>query len=64
MKFSSRTRRVAGSVTLVLGLSALSVGASVATAGAVGAGKLTIYPGMSSPFGVAAGPDGALWFTN
>ncbi len=31
---------------------------------ASGAGKVTIYPGISRPSGITAGPDGALWFTN
>jgi virginiamycin B lyase len=31
---------------------------------AAGAGQVTWYAGISSPSGITAGPDGALWFTN
>src|SRR5580704_14989913 len=42
------------------------------TAGATGStrnagntgGAVSIYPGINNPGGIAAGPDGALWFTN
>jgi streptogramin lyase len=29
-----------------------------------GGGVITIYPGVSQPWGITAGSDGALWFTN
>ena len=49
---------------VVAGVSAVSVG-SVASAGGSG-GVVTDYPGggIDHPFGIVAGPDGALWFTN
>ena len=50
---------------LLVGLPVLCLGLTVGRAAASGAGKVKIFPGgFSSPFGIAAGPDGALWFTN
>src|SRR6266700_3366866 len=59
-------RRVARSIVLWVGLPVLTLGLTVGTAAASGAGKVTIYPatGISGPVGIAAGPDRALWFTN
>src|SRR5215470_14396240 len=41
-----------------------SGGPRVTAASASRAGSVTYYPGTISPEGIAAGPDGALWFTN
>ncbi len=44
-----------------------AAGTAGATTGAIPeqtAEHLTTYPGISSPLGIAVGPDGALWFTN
>jgi streptogramin lyase len=57
-------RRVAGATVLLIGMPVLSVSLTVGTAAASGAGKVAIYPGMSGPEVMAAGSDGALWFTN
>jgi streptogramin lyase len=61
----SRIRRLAVWTALLLGLPVVTVGLTVGTA-AASAGKVTIYTGtgISSPSGIAAGPDGTLWFTN
>ena len=53
------------SVSLVAGVSLEAGGAGVAeAASASGAGRVTIYAGLSAPAGITAGPDGNLWFTN
>src|SRR5207302_2167281 len=57
-------RRLARSIVLLVGLPVLTFGLTVGTAAASGAGRVTIYPGIYLPSGIAAGPDGALWFTN
>ncbi|TMF17802.1 MAG: hypothetical protein E6I33_00950, partial [Chloroflexi bacterium] len=31
---------------------------------AVGTGLISLYRGISNPYGITAGPDGAVWFTN
>ena len=49
---------------LVVGLPLLMLGPTVGTASAFGAGTVTIYAGINQPHSIAAGPDGALWFTN
>jgi streptogramin lyase len=51
---------------VVVGLAVLILGLTASTAAASGAGKVTNYTGtgIDKPFGIAAGPDGALWFTN
>ena len=49
---------------LLVVVPALGVCLSATTASATGAGKLTVYPGISGPDGIVPGPDGALWFTN
>jgi hypothetical protein len=57
-------RRVGRSLVLVVGLPLLTLGLTVGKAAASGAGRVTIYPGIDVPYEIAAGPDGALWFTN
>ena len=42
----------------------LPVVALTAQPAAAAVGQITTYPGISAPFGITAGPDGALWFTN
>ncbi|HEY1919097.1 MAG TPA: IPT/TIG domain-containing protein [Streptosporangiaceae bacterium] len=45
----------------------LSLGLAAGVANAAGVGQVTIYTSktfINGPFGIAAGPDGALWFTN
>ena len=51
---------------VVVGLLVLTLSLTVGTAAASGAGKVTIYTatGIDNPIEIAAGPDGALWFTN
>jgi streptogramin lyase len=49
---------------LLVVLAALSAGVTGGAAAATGAGKVSIYPGINSPTGIAAGSDGALWFAN
>src|ERR1700685_1199140 len=54
-------------VGLFIGLMfALAISASLIASQARAAGVVTNYtdPSISSPIGIAAGPDGALWFTN
>ena len=55
---------MARSVVLVVGLPLLMLGPTVGTASASGAGTVTIYAGISQSQSIAAGPDGAMWFTN
>ena len=51
---------------VLVGLLVLTLSLTVGTAAASGAGKVTIYTGtgVDNPIEIAAGPDGALWFTN
>src|SRR5258708_7824171 len=51
---------------VLVGLLVLTLSLTVGTAAALGAGKVTIFTGagISRPPWIAAGPDGALWFTN
>jgi streptogramin lyase len=57
---------LAGVPLLSLGLvaGAASVSGAAAVASASGVGIVTMYPSISNPRGITAGPDGALWFTN
>jgi virginiamycin B lyase len=66
MRRRRTVRRVAGLTVLLVGLPALSFSLTVGTAAAWGAGTVANYTGtgISDPYGIAAGPDGALWFTN
>jgi len=50
---------------VLVGLLVLTLSLTVGTAAASGAGKVTIYTGtgIDNPIEIAAGPDGALWFT-
>jgi virginiamycin B lyase len=60
-------RRLRGPVTVLAGVPLLSLSLAAGAAGTPavsGAGSVTIYPGIDSPRGITAGPDGALWFTN
>ena len=59
-------RRRAGRAAVLAGLPILILGLAAGTAAASGAGKVKSYTGkgISAPSGIAAGPDGALWFTN
>ena len=47
---------------VLAGLPAL-MPAAAAAAQAARAGSITIYPGISDPQAITAGPDGAMWFT-
>src|SRR5260370_8797739 len=51
---------------VLVGLVVLTLSRTVGSAAASGAGKVTIFPGtgIDNPAAIAAGPDGALWFTN
>src|SRR5260370_16409962 len=51
---------------VLVGLLVLTLSLTVGTAAALGAGKVTIFTstGINDPIAIAAGPDGALWFTN
>src|SRR5260370_4327631 len=51
---------------VLVGLLVLTLSLTVGTAAASGAGKVTIFTGtgIDNPAAIAAGPDGALWFTN
>jgi IPT/TIG domain len=57
-------RRLAVSTAALVGLPVLTLGLTAEPAAASRAGTITIFAGISSPYGIAAGPDGALWFTN
>ena len=59
-------RRLVTSTTVLVSLSVLSLGLTAGSAAASGAGVVTTYTGtgIHDPQGIAAGPDGALWFTN
>jgi streptogramin lyase len=59
-------RLLAARAAVLLGLPILILSLAVGTAAASGAGKVKIYTGkgISAPSRIAAGPDGALWFTN
>ena len=50
---------------VLVGLLVLTLSLTVGTAAASGAGKVTIYtdPSINNPAAIAAGADGALWFT-
>jgi streptogramin lyase len=52
-------RRAAVLVSALLPVLGMVAGAADASA----AGSVTIYPSMSYPYSITAGPDGALWFT-
>jgi streptogramin lyase len=49
---------------VLAGVPLVSIGLTAGVASASTAGSMTIYPGIDSPYGITAGPDGALWFTN
>ena len=51
---------------VLVGLLVLTLSLTVGTVVASGVGKVTIYTstGIDNPIEIAAGPDGALWFTN
>jgi virginiamycin B lyase len=51
---------------VLVGLLVLTLGLATGTMAASGVGTVTIYTntGINDPIGIAAGPDGALWFTN
>ena len=51
---------------VLVGLLVLTLSLTVGTGAALGAGKVTIFTstGINDPIAIAAGPDGALWFTN
>src|ERR1700733_6438205 len=59
-------RRFAASTAVLVFLPALVVGLAAGTAGASGAGTITNHTGtgVDAPDGIAAGPNGALWFAN
>ncbi len=60
-------RRLAGRAAVLAGLPILILGLAAGTAAAAsGGGQVSNYTGtgISAPFGITAGPDGALWFTN
>jgi len=57
-------RRLAGLIAVLAGLWVLPLGIVTGVARSSGGGSVTIYPGIESPAAIAAGPDGALWFTN
>ena len=61
-----RVRRLAASTAVLVALPMLILGGTAGTAAASYAGRVTNYTGtgISSPEAIAAGPDGALWFTN
>jgi streptogramin lyase len=50
---------------VLVGLLVLTLSLTVGTAAASGAGMVTIFTGtgIDNPIAIAAGPDGALWFT-
>ena len=52
-------RRLAALIPIIV---ATVVFLGVAPAQATGAGTLTMYPGISGPSLMTAGPDGAVWF--
>src|SRR5512135_1737336 len=51
---------------VLIGLLALTLSLTVGTTAVLAAGTVTIYtgPGIDNAYGIVAGPDGALWFTN
>jgi virginiamycin B lyase len=53
-------------VMVMVSLPAIAAFVGQGVADAQGAGTVTIYndPSISTPLGITAGPDGALWFTN
>jgi virginiamycin B lyase len=53
-----------GAVAVLAGVPLVSLGLAAGGASASAAPTLTIYPGIARPVSIAAGPDGALWFTN
>jgi streptogramin lyase len=60
-------RRLAGRAAVLAGLPVLIAGLAAGTAAAAaGGGQVSNYTGtgISAPFAITAGPDGALWFTN
>jgi streptogramin lyase len=60
-------RRLARRTAVLAGLPVLIAGLAAGTAAAAsGGGQVSNYTGtgISAPFGITAGPDGALWFTN
>jgi streptogramin lyase len=61
-----RSGRLGRRVFLVSSVSALLFGLTAGVADASGAGKISSYkaPSINGPGAIAAGPDGALWFTN
>ena len=63
-RWRSAARRPLRGLVVLAGVPVLSVGLTAGTALASGGGHVTIYAGISSPHGITAGPDGALWFTN
>jgi len=57
-------RRLAAPTAVLVALPIAVLALTVASAGASGAGVVTLYPGLSVPEGIAAGPHGNLWFAN
>ena len=60
----SRLARWRRRAAVLVGAPVLILGLAAGAAAAAGAGHVTIYPSMGYPYTIAAGPDGALWFTN
>lgn len=62
----SAVRHPLRSLVVLAGVPVLALGLTAGIAVASGAGRATSYtgPGIDYPWGIAAGPDGALWFTN
>ena len=59
------TRHLAVLAAVLIGLPALTLGATVGSASGTGFHHVvTLYHGVSDPGDIVAGPDGALWFTN
>ena len=58
--------RLAGPIAVLVGVPVLTLSLAAGVAHASGAGKVTHFTGsaINEPQGIAAGPDGALWFTN